>query len=115
MRKSLGWVALACALLSAGEAAAITGNDYQRLSPQERAMYVAGAFEGWLVADTVMRARPSPLFSTAFGQIVKCVSGRLSTAEVRTIVDRFVSRNPGERKQDMGQLVFLALDEACRK
>ena len=115
MRKSLGWVALACALLSAGEAAAITGSDYQRLSPSERAMYVAGTLEGWIVADTVMRARPSPMFSTTFGQIVRCVSGRLSTAEVRTIVDRFVSRNPGERKHDMGQLVLLALNDACRK
>lgn len=115
MRKALGSVALACALLSAGEAAAITGNDYQKLSGSERAMFVAGAFEGWLVADTVMRARPSPLFSTTFGQIVRCVSGRLSTAQVRTIVDRYVSRNPSERKQDMGQLVLLALEEACRK
>jgi hypothetical protein len=62
-----------------------------------------------------MRARPSPMFSTTFGQIVRCVSGRLSTAEVRTLVDRFVSRNPSERKQDMGQLVLFALDEACKK
>jgi hypothetical protein len=115
MRKAYGYVALACIVLSAGEAAAITGNDYQRLTPQERAMYVAGTLEGWIVADTVMRARPSAMFSTTFGQIVRCVSGRLSTAEVRTIVDRFVNRNPTERKQDMGQIVLLALEEACRK
>ena len=62
-----------------------------------------------------MRARPSAMFSTTFGQIVRCVSGRLSTAEVRTIVDQFVNRNPTERKQDMGQIVLLALEEACRK
>jgi hypothetical protein len=115
MTKVYGYVALACIALSAGEAAAITGNDYQRLTPPERALYVAGTLEGWIVADTVMRARPSPMFSTTFGQVVRCVSGRLSTAEVRTIVDRFVSRNPSERKQDMGQLVLFALNEACRK
>jgi hypothetical protein len=115
MKKAYGYVALACMVLSAGEAEAITGNDYQRLTPQERAMYVAGTLEGWIVADTVMRARPSAMFSTTFGQIVRCVSGRLSTAEVRTIVDRFVNRNPTERKQDMGQIILLALEEACRK
>src|SRR5260370_38311064 len=76
MRKVYGYVALACIALAAGEAAAITGNDYQRLTPQERAMYVAGTPQGWTVADTVMRARPSPVFSTAFGPIVRGGSGR---------------------------------------
>jgi hypothetical protein len=114
MRQAVWSVALACALLSSGQAWAITGSDYQRLSPNERAMYVAGTIEGWFAADTVLKARPSPLFNLTIGKIARCVSGRLSTAEVRAIVDKYVARHPAERKQEMGQLVILAMDEVCR-
>src|SRR2546430_17620052 len=115
MRKLSGYVALACVVLAAGEAAAITGNDYQRLTPQERAMYVAGTLEGWIVADTLMRARPSAMFSTTLGQIVRCVSGRLSTAGVPTPRDPVLSTNPRAREQDTGQLIHLPLGRTCRK
>ena len=114
MRQAVWCVVLGCLVLSAGEATAFTGRDYQRLSATERALYVAGAVEGWIAADKVLKARPSPLFNSIFGKIVRCVSGRLSTAEVRVIVDRYLAKNPKERNQPMGELVTLALEEGCR-
>jgi hypothetical protein len=114
MRQAAWCVVFACVVLYAGEVAAISGSDYQRLSATERAMYVAGAVEGWFAADAVLRANPSPVFSLTFGRIVKCVSGRLSTIEVRTIVDRYVTRASTDRTQQMSQLVSLALQGACR-
>jgi hypothetical protein len=112
MRQAV-WCLVGCLVLSTGEAAAFTGSDYQRMSSTERAVYVAGAVEGWFAADTVLRASPSPLFSSVFGRIVRCVSGTLSSAEVRLVVDRYVARNPKVRNQPMGRLVTLALQEAC--
>ena len=115
MRQAVWCVVFGCLALFAGEAAAFTGSDYQKLSATERALYVAGAVEGWFAADRVLRASPSPLFNSIFGKIVRCVSGRLSTAEVRVIVDRYLTKNPNERKQPMGELVTLALEEVCRR
>ena len=114
MRQAVWCVVLACLVLSSEEATAFTGKDYQKLSATERALYVAGAVEGWFAADKVLKARPSPLFNSIFGKILRCVSGKLSTAEVRTIVDRYLTKNPNERSQPMGQLVTLALEEKCR-
>ena len=114
MRQAVWCVALGFIVLSAGEAAAFTGSDYQKLSATERAIYVAGTVEGWLAADTVLRASPSPLFNNTFGKIVRRVSGRLSSVEVRAIVDRYLTKNPKERNQPMAQVVTLALQEACR-
>ncbi len=114
MRQAVWCVVLGCLVLSTGEAAAFTGSDYQKLTATERALYVAGAVEGWFAADRVLKARPSPLFNSIFGKIVRCVSGRLSTVEVRGIVDRYLTKNPNERKQPMGELVTLALEEGCR-
>jgi len=34
--------------------------------------------------------------------------------EVRGIVDRYLTKNPNERKQPMGELITLALEEGCR-
>jgi hypothetical protein len=114
MRQALCAMVLACVILAAGEVTAITGGDYQRLTPNERAMYVAGTLEGWISADAIMKRSPSPLFTASIGGIVTCVSGRLSTAQVRTIVDRHVAKNPSERNQEMGRLLMLAMLEACR-
>ncbi len=113
MRQAAWCVVFACVVLYAGDVAAITGRDYQRLSATERAMYVAGAVEGWFAADAVLRSRPSPLFALTFGKIVRCVSGRLSTAEVRAIVDRYLTRASTDRTQQMGQIVTMALQGAC--
>jgi hypothetical protein len=114
MRQALWCVVFGCLVLSTGEAAAFTGRDYQKLSATERALYVAGAVEGWFAADKVLKARPSPLFNSIFGKIVRCVSGRLSTVEVRAIVDRYLTKNPSERNQPLGELITLALEEVCR-
>ena len=56
MRQAVWCVVLGCLVLSAGEATAFTGRDYQRLSATERALYVAGAVEGWFAADKVLKA-----------------------------------------------------------
>ena len=114
MRQAVWCVVFGVFVLSTGEAAAFTGSDYQKLTATERAIYVAGAVEGWFAADTVLRASPSPLFNSTFGKILRCVSGRLSTAEVRVVVDQYLTKNPKGRNQQMGQLVTLALQEACR-
>ena len=114
MRQAVWCVVLGCLVLSTGEAAAFTGNDYQKLTATERALYVAGAVEGWFAADRVLSVSPSPLFNSIYGRIVRCVSGKLSTAEVRVVVDHYLTKNPTERKQQMGELVTLALAEVCR-
>jgi len=114
MRQAVWGVVFGCLALSGGEAWAFTGGDYQKLSPTERSLYVAGAVEAWIAADTVLRVSPSPLFNRTFGRIVRCVSGKLSTTEVRGIVDRYLSKNPTERTQPMGQVVTLALQETCK-
>lgn len=114
MRQAVWGVVLGCLVLCSGDASAFTGSDYQKLSATERALYVAGTIEGWFAADNVLRVSPSPLFNRTFGRILRCVSGKLSTAEVRLIVDRYLTKNPIERTQQMGQVVTLALQEACR-
>ena len=53
MRQAVWCVVLGCLVLSTGEAVAFTGNDYQKLTATERALYVAGAVEGLASLETM--------------------------------------------------------------
>jgi hypothetical protein len=110
-------VALLCCLLMSlipSPAAAVTGNDWRRLSSAAKTAYVSGVVDTLMDFGAAVRSLvPAEKRSASEKTLVSfedCVgkTPRLPRHLV-AIVDRYVKENPAERYARMSALVFEAL------
>ncbi|HXH84732.1 MAG TPA: hypothetical protein VNN07_17630 [Candidatus Tectomicrobia bacterium] len=111
------WLAAgALTLVLAAPADAMTGLEWRRLPPAERAAYVAGVVDAWyglVVVQESLGARDRAI--TVFADVVNCLRDRLlGTAQIVTAVERYVEGNPGLRGKEMPDIVYVAVGSLCR-
>ena len=110
-------VAALTGVATAGPAAAITGEDWQRLPAPARTAYVTAIVDAWSSFALVKESLGSPDAGiTVFSELATCVRDRgITTAQVLGLVERYTESQPGLRGKDMPDIVFAALGEACRR
>jgi hypothetical protein len=101
----------------AAPAAAITGEEWQRLALPARTAYVTAIVDAWSSFALVKESLGSPDAGiTVFSELATCVRDRgITTAQVLALVEKYTESQPGLRGKDMPDIVFAALGEACRR
>jgi hypothetical protein len=106
----------AAVLAAAAPAGALTGSEWQRLSPAARAAYVSGVVDAWMGLVAVQESlgnRDAGI--TVFAGVVACLRERLLGPErIVEAVERYVADEPGLRGKDMPDIVFVAIGPLCR-
>jgi hypothetical protein len=108
---------MAVVAVFAGEAAAITGNEYRALPEFNRATYVEGVIDGWEAVGVyaTVQNQPQPPFVTRHTELARCAIDRQMTkGQTRAIVDKYVESRPADWHYRAAQFVFLAMSEACK-
>jgi hypothetical protein len=114
MRAALS-VALIVSMLAPAPAAALTGEEWQRLAAPARAAYVTGVIDAWVGFVLLQESfGGADRGITVFGSIVSCLRDRLIGPEqVTTAVEQHVQGQPGQQASDMPDLVFVAIARLC--
>ena len=115
-RAMLGCVTLL--ILSVSEATALTGNEYRILQPSQRVTFVLGVFDGWGVMGTISKAvrESEGSMTRLFSDIFDCaVTKGMTQGQIQAIVDKYITDHPASWHLGAGQLVFLAMTEACTR
>ncbi|KWW37565.1 hypothetical protein ACUXAV_000794 [Cupriavidus metallidurans] len=88
-----------------------TGNTYQQLTDIDKRRYVIGVIDG-LLASPLMAKGSLPRAE----KLQRCeLAAHMTDIQIKAIVDKFMSSNPERWGEDMGSLVFIALQAACTK
>lgn len=84
----------------------LNGNNYERLSPDARLIYVAGAIDG-MVAGAINGG------GTRWGeQLGRCVTN-MQNAQLMAIIDKYLADNPANWDMQMNLLITNAMLAAC--
>ena len=100
-------------LLSAVDAAAITGSEWRQLSPAAQQYYVIGVLDGWdnLGTITLLAEQKSPV-GIGFTKQIECTVG-MEYAQISVIIQKYMENNPSQWHNSMVLLVWPALAEVC--
>jgi hypothetical protein len=103
-------------LALASPAQAMTGAEWQRLTPAARAAYVDGVIDAWVGLVLVQESLGNKDAGiTVFAEVVTCLRDRLvGHDKIVTAVEKYVDDQPGLRSKDMPDIVFVALGPFCR-
>jgi hypothetical protein len=109
-------VAAVVLLVASSPATAMTGVEWQRLSPPARTAYVTGVVDAWVglvqVQESLGNRDPG---IKVFTDLVACLSDRLiSTKHIAAAVERYIKGQPGLDRQEMPDIVFIAIGPLCR-
>jgi hypothetical protein len=110
-------VLLPVALLSVvAPADAMTGVEWQRLTPAARAAYVDGVVDAWVGLALVQESLGSKDAGiTVFTGVVTCLRDRLiGRDKIVAAVEKHVQDQPGLRSTEMPEIVFVAIGPFCR-
>ena len=108
---------LAVASLFVGTpAAAMTGTEWQKLTPGARAAYVGGVVDAWVGLVMVQESVGSKDAGvTVFAGVVACLKDRLIGHDrIVAAVEKYLEDQPGVRSKDMPEIVFVAIGPFCR-
>ena len=108
---------LAIAALSLGSPAeALTGTEWQKLTPAARAAYVDGVIDAWVGLVMVQESLGNKDAGiTVFAEVVTCLRDRLvGRDKLVAAVEKYVEDQPGLRSKDMPDIVFVAVGPFCR-
>src|SRR5262245_62876952 len=97
-------------------AGAMTGTEWQKLTPGARAAYVDGVVDAWVGLVMVQESLGSKDAGvTVFAAVVTCLRDRLiGHDKIVAAVEKYVADQPGVRSKDMPDIVFIALGPFCR-
>ena len=97
-------------------AEAMTGTEWQKLTPGARAAYVDGVVDAWVGLAMVQESLNSKDAGvTVFAAVVTCLKDRLIGRDrIVTAVEKYVEDQPGLRSKDMPEIVFIAIGPLCR-
>jgi hypothetical protein len=114
-RSVLGGVSIA-SLALVTPADAMTGTEWQKLTPAARAAYVDGVVDAWVGLVMVQESLGSKDTGiTVFAGVVTCLRDRLiGHDKVVAAVEKYVEDQPGLRSKDMPDIVFVAIGPLCR-
>ena len=103
-------------MLAGPPAEAMTGVEWQRLTPAARAAYVDGVIDAWMGLTLVQESlgnRDAGI--TVFADVVTCLRDRLIGREkIVAAAEKYVEDQPGLRNKDMPDIVFVAIGPLCR-
>jgi hypothetical protein len=109
------WLLLAVAY---GDAAAASGNDYQKWDASAKLFYVIGVLEGWASIDEALKGTKStepPALGELQLSVVRCMSTKgMTMGQAEAIVNKYIADNPAEWHNRMAYLVLRAMLNACR-
>jgi len=109
MKKLFVSIAIA-ALCSTAEAGFLNGNNYRALGDSQRLGYVEGMIDGMLSAGAMAHTKLARA-----DQLNLCLGNMHADAiQARAIVDRYINANPAYWGDDMANLVWPAMQGACR-
>ena len=85
-----------------------TGRDYFEMSENEKRAYATGAINGMLVA---------PFFGAPDERLawLKSCTGKLSDAQVASIISVYINADPARMDQSLNVLTFSSFKFACEK
>jgi hypothetical protein len=97
-------------------AEAMTGTEWQKLTPGARAAYVYGVVDAWVGLAVVQESLGSKDAGvTVFAAVVACLRDRLiGHDKIVATVEKYVEDQPGLRSKDMPDIVFIAIGPFCR-
>jgi hypothetical protein len=97
-------------------AEALTGSEWQRLTPASRAAYVDGVIDAWVGLVIVQESLGNKDAGiTVFAEVVTCLRDRLiGHDKIVAAVEKYVEDQPGLRSKDMPDIVFVAIGPFCR-
>ena len=97
-------------------AEAITGTEWQKLTPAARAAYVDGVIDAWVGLVMVQESLGNKDAGiTVFAEVVGCLRDRLiGHDKIVAAVEKYVEDQPGLRSKDMPDIVFVAIGPLCR-
>jgi len=97
-------------------AGAMTGTEWQKLTPGARAAYVDGVVDAWVGLMMVQESVGSKDAGvTVFASVVTCLRDRLiGHDKIVAAVEKYVEDQPGLRSKDMPEIVFIAIGPFCR-
>ena len=97
-------------------AQAMTGTEWQKLTPGARAAYVDGVVDAWVGLAMVQESMGSKDAGvTVFATVVTCLRDRLIGHDrIVAAVEKYVEDQPGLRSKDMPEIVFIAIGPFCR-
>ena len=97
-------------------AGAMTGTEWQTLTPGARAAYVDGVIDAWVGLVALQESLGSKDAGvTVFASVVACLRDRLiGHDKVVAAVEKYVEDQPGLRSKDMPEIVFIAIGPFCR-
>ena len=109
-------VSLVALLSTVGPAEAMTGTEWQKLTPAARAAYVDGVIDAWVGLVMVQESLGNKDAGiTVFAQVVTCLRDRLvGHDKIVGAVEKYVEDQPGLRSGDMPDIVFIAIGPFCR-
>src|SRR5262245_15832810 len=97
-------------------AGAMTGTEWQKLTPGARAAYVHGVVDAWVGLTMVQESMGGKDAGvTVFASVVACLRDRLIGHDrIVAAVEKYVEDQPGLRDKDMPDIVFIAIGPFCR-
>jgi len=97
-------------------AEAMTGTEWQKLTPAARAAYVDGVLDAWVGLVIVQESLGNKDAGiTVFAEVVGCLRDRLiGHDKIVAAVEKYVEDQPGLRSKDMPDIVFVAIGPLCR-
>jgi hypothetical protein len=97
-------------------AEAMTGIEWQKLTPAARAAYVDGVVDAWVGLVMVQESLGNKDAGiTVFAEVVTCLRDRLvGHDKILAAVEKYVEDQPGLRSKDMPDIVFVAVGPFCR-
>jgi hypothetical protein len=103
-----------CGVLFAGNATAMTGNEWKALSPTSRTAYVLGVMDAWGMLDMAVKATIQPEgISSMFTKLIRCAEKGMSYGQVISIVEKYIEGHPSQWHHDMAGLIWVAMNGAC--
>jgi hypothetical protein len=109
-------VSLLALLSTVAPAEAMTGAEWQKLTPAARAAYVDGVIDAWVGLVLVQESLGNKDAGiTVFAEVVTCLRDRLvGHDKIVGAVEKYVEDQPGLRSKDMPDIVFVAIGPFCR-
>jgi hypothetical protein len=104
------------ALCLGSPAEAMTGTEWQKLTPLARAAYVDGVLDAWVGLVLVQESLGNKDAGvTVFAEVVTCLRDRMvGHDKIVAAVEKYVEDQPGLRSKDMPDIVFVAIGPFCR-
>lgn len=91
----------------------VSGNMYERFSPDEKRAYVTGMIDGFLYSPALSTLAKEAVYTAT--HLKRCIKeANMSDSQILAIVEHYLSEHPAEWGGSMHQVVFFAMLDACK-